>query len=214
MKELLFPCVLFLILVLIGCGETSSDTNSGSSSGKENVQTTLDGSKPISVEKKSRVKKDLTDYVLALSGDGLLLVDEQSGKTQAISFDTDLEISITAISSALGEPIETTENSECPAGAMNFITWSNGLTMNAIGERFAGWTVHQNTKGANLTTMNGIGLGKTLTDLKKNYSDIEVTQTTLGTEFIVSDSLFGLLSTNEPNGVITNFWSGIACNFR
>ncbi|MDJ0649716.1 MAG: hypothetical protein QNJ60_13560 [Xenococcaceae cyanobacterium MO_188.B19] len=168
------------------------------------------------VEEKSSVevpKESLTDLVLALSVDGLLVIDEQSGKTQTILFNTDIATSQVAISSALGEPTELTQNNECPAGAMNFITWSNGLTMNVQQERFVGWTVRRDTESANLTTVDGVGLGKTLAELKANYS-VEVIESTLGTEFYTSNNLFGLLSANEPNGTITDLWSGIACNFR
>ena len=214
----LFPLSLLLLLAVTACSETSSDT--GSDSGTENSQTTVEGSESTPVEGESAADgavgaetENLTDVVLALSGDGLLVIDEQSGKTQTIPFDTDIATSIAAISSALGEPTEATQNSECGAGPMSFITWSNGLTMNAIQERFVGWTVRPNTESANLTTVDGIGLGKTLTDLEANYS-VEVIESTLGTEFMASDSLFGLLSANEPDGVITNLWSGIACNFR
>ena len=69
------------------------------------------------------------------------------------------------------------------------------------------------TESANLTTVDGVGLGKTLTDLEANYS-VDVIESTLGTEFNASNSLFGLVSANEPNGVITNLWSGVACIFR
>ena len=79
-------------------------------------------------------------------------------------------------------------------------------------ERFVGWTVRLNTD-KNLTTVDSIGLGKTLADLKANYK-VEVIQSTLGTEFVTSNGLSGLLEANEPDGVITNLWSGIACNFR
>ena len=216
----LFPLSLLLLYAVTACGETSSDTGSGSGSGTENSQTTVEGSESTPVEGESAADgtvgaqtENLTDVVLALSGDGLLVIDEQSGKTQTIPFDTNIATSIAAVSSALGEPTETTQNSECGAGPMSFITWSNGLTMNAIQERFVGWTVRPNTESANLTTVDGVGLGKTLTDLEANYS-VEVIESTLGTEFNASDSLFGLLSANEPNGVITNLWSGIACNFR
>ena len=211
LNALLFPLILFLILGVSACGETYSDAGNG----KENSQTTVESSKSASVQRESTVRhENLTDFVLALSGDGLLLINEQSEKTQAIPFDTDVTTSIADVSSALGKHTETSQNSECPAGAMSFITWSNGLTMNAIGKRFVGWAVRRNTESVNLTMMNGIGLGKTLTDLKENYSNVEVIESTLGTEFFVPDSLSGLLSANEPNGVITNLWSGVACNFR
>ena len=216
----LFISILSLLLLLgfTACSNTSSDTVSGSDT--DNSQTKVEGAESSTTERESAANgavetetEKLTDAVLTLSGDGLLLLDEQSRKTQTIPFDTDIATSTAAISSVLGEPTQKTQNSECPAGAMSFITWSNGLSINIIKDRFVGWTVKRNTKSANLTTINGIGLGKTLADLKENYS-VEVIESTLGTEFIASNSLFGLLSANEPNGVITNLWSGIACNFR
>ena len=205
----LFPLILFLFFGVTACGETSSNIGS-----EDSQRTEVWESMPI--EEKPSVgmpKESLTDVVLALSGDGLLVIDEQSGKTQTIPFNTDLETAQVAISSALGEPTEVTQNSECPPGVMSFITWSNGLTINAMQERFVGWTVRRDPESANLTTVDGVGLGKTLADLKANYS-VEVIESTLGTEFYTSNNLFGLLSANEPNGVITNLWSGIACNFR
>lgn len=214
----IFTLSLFLLLGFTACSNTSSDTVSGSHT--DNSQTTVEGTEASHPDRESAANgsvetetENLTDTVLTLSGDGLLLIDEQSGKTQSIPFDTDIVTATAAISSVLGEPTKKSQNSECPAGAISFITWSNGLSINAIKDRFVGWTVARNTKSANLTTLNGIGLGKTLADLKENYS-VEVIESTLGTEFIASDSLSGLLSANKPNSVITNLWSGIACNFR
>ena len=66
----------------------------------------------------------------------------------------------------------------------------------------------------NLTTVSGVGVGSTLAELEENY-DIAVIESSLGIEFFdVSNSLFGLLDANEPDGIITNLWSGMACNFR
>ena len=95
---------------------------------------------------------------------------------------------------------------------MSLITWPNGFTMNAMQDQFAGWTVRSDTESADFTRVDGGGLGKTLTDLEADYS-VDVIESTLGIEFNASDSLLGLLSANEPNGVIINLWSGIACNF-
>ncbi|WP_036477011.1 hypothetical protein [Myxosarcina sp. GI1] len=209
---------LLLLLWFAACSNTSSDTVSGSET--NNLQTTVKDTESSLTEREAADNiavetetENLTDTLLALSGDGLLLIDEQSGKTQTIPFDTDIATSTVAISSVLGEPMQKNRNSECSAGAMSFITWSNGLSINAIKDRFVGWTVHQNTESANLTTVNNIGLGKTLADLEANYN-VEVTESTLGIEFVASDSLFGLLSANKPDGIIINLWSGIACNFR
>ena len=80
-------------------------------------------------------------------------------------------------------------------------------------DQFVGWTVRPATEGENLTTLDGIGLGSTLTDLEANY-DVGVIESSLGAEFNASNSLFGILSANEPTGTIDYMWAGIACNFR
>lgn len=223
----LLPLSLFLVLAVTACSKPSSDT---SDDGLENSQTLVeaseidasevDASDVQSPEEESAVDsavdmptENVPDVLLALSGDGLLVIDEQSGDPQTIPFDTDIVMSQAAISSALGEPTEVTQNSECGAGPMRFITWPNGLTINEIQNQFVGWTVRPDTESADLTTMDGVGLGKTLTDLEANHR-VDVIESTLGTEFNASDSLFGLLSANEPNGVITVLWSGTACTFR
>ena len=208
---------LLLLLGFTACSKTSSDIVRGSDT--DNSQTKVEGAESSSTEREPAANgavetaTNLSDKKLTLSGDGLLLINEQSEKTQTIPFDTDIATSTAAISSVLGEPTQKIQSNECPAGTMSFITWYNGLSINAVKDRFVGWTVKRNTKSANLTTINGIGLGKTLADLKENYN-VEVIESTLGTEFIAADSLSGLLSANKPNGVITNLWSGIACNFR
>ncbi|MEM7771741.1 MAG: hypothetical protein AAF327_14685 [Cyanobacteria bacterium P01_A01_bin.37] len=238
----LLPLSLFLLLAVTACSKTSSDTsNDGLENSQPSVDASqvdasqidasevgtseidaseVDASDLQSPEEESTADsavdvstENVQDVFLALSGDGLLIIDGQSGGTQTIPFDTDIVMSQAAISSALGEPTEVTQNSECGAGPMRFITWPNGLTMNEMQNQFVGWTVSPDTESANLTTMDGVGLGKTLTDLEANYR-VDVIESTLGTEFNASDSLFGLLSANEPDGVITFLWSGTACNFR
>ncbi|MEM9449294.1 MAG: hypothetical protein AAGA75_12275 [Cyanobacteria bacterium P01_E01_bin.6] len=190
----------------LGASEIDASEVDASDLQSPEEESTADSAVDVSTE-------NVQNVFLALSGDGLLIIDGQSGGTQTIPFDTDIVMSQAAISPALGEPTEVTQNSECGAGPMRFITWPNELTMNEMQNQFVGWTVSPDTESANLTTMDGVGLGKALTDLEANYR-VDVIESTLGTEFNASDSLFGLLSANEPDGVITFLWSGTACNFR
>ncbi len=212
-SKLLLPLFLLLVLAVTACGQTVETGDSPA----ENTQTTQET--PASTPAKEEPPEDdtasttATSFVLSLAGDGLLVVDPQSGKTRIIPFKTDLATAEEAISAALGYSKSTTANSECGAGTMKFVTWSTGFTINVIQDQFVGWTVRPETESAKLTTVDGVGLGTTLTDLKANYS-AEVIESSLGTEFFVEDSLSGLLSTNEPNAVVTQLWAGTACNFR
>ncbi len=83
---------LLLLLGFTACSKTSSDTVRGSDT--DNSQTKVEGAESSSTEREPAANgavetetEKLTDAVLTLSGDGLLLIDEQSGKTQTISFD-------------------------------------------------------------------------------------------------------------------------------
>lgn len=225
----LFPLSLLLLLTMTACGETVSDTSNSSSTIPDTSQSSAEPTpleeSPVAVDVEASSAaivvddpdaipaEELTGVALALSGEGILIVDQQSGKTRTIPFDTDLETAQTAISASLGEPTETAENSECGAGPMRFVVWSNGFTVNGLQDQFVGWTVRQGTASEDLTTVDGVGLGSTLADLEENY-DVGVIESSLGTEFNVANSLFGLLSANEPTGMVTHLWSGIACNFR
>ncbi|MEM7064728.1 MAG: hypothetical protein AAF572_16415 [Cyanobacteria bacterium P01_B01_bin.77] len=208
----LFPLSL-LLFTITSCGGNTSNTGDTSSNTPEPSVEPTPVEEPVEVDEPASPEEQ-AEIVLALSGDGVLVVDSQSGKSQNIPFETtDLATSQTAISAALGEPTETGKNAECGAGPMSFVTWSNGFQISAMQDQFVGWSVRENTAGDSLTTIDGVGIGSTLTDLEENY-DVGVIESSLGVEFNASNSLFGLLSANESDGVITNMWAGVVCNFR
>ena len=209
--QALFPLGL-LLLAVAACEEPAADSES-SSAPPPVVESTPAEAPPTVDDPDAVPAAELTGMALALSGEGILVVDQQSGNTQTIPFETDLETSQTAVSAALGDPENTSENDECGAGPMSFVTWSNGFTINAMEDQFVGWSLNENTASGNLTTVAGVGLGSTLEELEENY-DVGVIESSLGTEFNAANSLFGLLSANDPDGVITNLWAGVACNFR
>lgn len=207
---------LALLLFVTACGEPVSEITADDSA-SDTSQAPIESppiEPPTEVDDPDAVPdEDATGVVLSLSGDGVLVIDQQSGKTREVPFATDIETAQMVISTSLGDSTETSENDECGAGPMVFVTWSNGFTANVIENQFVGWTVRPETESANLTTVNGVGLGSTLAELEENY-DVGVIESSLGTEFNAANSLFGLLDANEPDGVITYLWSGIACNFR
>ena len=211
--QVLFPLSLLLLLVITACEKTSSDIGGDDlESSQASAELALaDDSDAVPTEVPT---EELADMALALSGEGVLVAEQQSGTTRTIPFETDIETSQTAISASLGEPTEHSENSECGSGPMSFVTWSNGFTINVIQDRFVGWTANEETKNAKLTTVSGVGVGSTLAELEAHY-DIAVIESSVGVEFFdVSNSLFGLLDANEQDGTITYLWSGIACDFR
>lgn len=149
---------------------------------------------------------------LILTDEGLQLVNLQTGSTTPLAFESDMATTQNAVAQILGEPEETGENSECPSGPLTYANWSNGLVLNADGDTFVGWGLRSGDGDATLTTASGIGIGSTRQELEEAYT-VELVDSTLGVEF-AAGNLFGLLSSPEPTGTITDLWAGIACNFR
>lgn len=203
----LLPLSLLLLLTATACDNPEPAANDNAS---DNAPVTTE--EPVT-DSPAEPEEAAADLTLALAKDGVLIIDPESGDTQTIAYDTDLVTAQVAVASVFGDPESTAENNECGAGPMSFVTWPNGFTLNAIEDQFVGWGVRPNTESAELTTVDGVGLGKTLADLEANYN-VEVFDSTLGIEFNASDGLIGLLSANEPTGEIIALWSGIACTFR
>ena len=145
--QALFPLGL-LLLAVAACEEPAADSES--SSAPPPVVESTPAEAPLTVDDPDAVPAaELTGMALALSGEGILVVDQQSGNTQTIPFETDLETSQTAVSAALGDPENTSENDECGAGPMSFVTWSNGFTINAMEDQFVGWSLNEKSVGCN-----------------------------------------------------------------
>ncbi|MBW4485310.1 MAG: hypothetical protein KME14_22470 [Tildeniella torsiva UHER 1998/13D] len=149
---------------------------------------------------------------LILTGEGLQLVNLQTGSTTSLAFDTDMAPTLDAVTQILGTPEEVSQNSECPSGPLTIATWPNGLALNAADDTFVGWAMRPSDDDTALTTASGIGIGSTRQELETSYT-VEVVDSSLGVEFSAGD-LYGLLTSPEPTGTVTNLWAGVACNFR
>jgi hypothetical protein len=133
---------------------------------------------------------------VALDPEGLRLVDRQSGSAEQV---------VASVSAAQGyAPSERGTNSECGAGALDYATWSDGLTLWFQTGTFAGWAVNE----AGPTLMSGISVGSSRADLEGAHV-IQVEESTLGTEF-ASAGFYGILEA----GRVSNLWAGVSCNFR
>lgn len=160
-----------------------------------------------------------TKFSLALSSNSLKIIDQSSGSTNTISFETPVDKTIETIEKVLKSKPAININSECGAGPLKMATWENGLTLlfkkNKESWLFVGWAANEpKIQEMKLTTMAGIGVGSTKKEMESAYS-IKVSKTSLGSEFSTqSDDLFGIFDGPDENAKITNLWSGISCNFR
>ena len=150
--------------------------------------------------------------MLALDEGGFKLADVQTGSIKDLPFEAESDRVHQVVTQALGEPTETGDTPECPAGPLTISTWPNGLSLNTVDDKFVGWSVRSNPESETLTTIGGVGLGTALSDLEAVY-EVEVFDSSLGVEFTVGQ-MSGLLSSKEADGVITNLWAGTNCIFR
>lgn len=153
--------------------------------------------------------------LLALSGQGLDLVDPTSGAIRHLSFGLPFEEAIAILGRVQHAAASRSRNEDCGAGPVDFATWSDGLAALGQDGRFVGWRLDagQSPGGpsSSATTVNGIGIGLERSELE-SIQVIEVTSGSLGTEFAAGD-LYGLLASAAPDARITHLWAGVSCNF-
>jgi hypothetical protein len=164
--------------------------------------------------------------VLSLDGEGLRLIDPDSGATRPLGFGVPLD-QLKLVTEKLKGPADTGRAEECGAGPLAYLRWDDGLTLYALDGLFAGWALDETgappspTGGAKakdgkpapkLSTISGIGIGSTRAALLDAY-DAKIEQTTLGTEFNAA-GLSGILDGTGARAKVTNLWSGVNCVFR
>lgn len=141
---------------------------------------------------------------LALDGEGLRLVDAESGSTRLIAFGTPREEASAALAAALGEATETGENAECPPGPLQFAEHGDTTIYFQEGA-FAGWY----TEASDQSTMNGIAPGSTRAAVEEAGG--ELSETSLGQEFEAA-GVYGIM--NDDASAVSALWAGVNCFFR
>ncbi|MCW3845771.1 hypothetical protein OF829_00860 [Sphingomonas sp. LB-2] len=148
---------------------------------------------------------------VALASDGLTIVLD-SGSTRHANFGMARDVVVPMVSAGLGKPTGTGRNEECGQGPMDFVDFKGGLDLEFQDGKFVGWDVDGREKGG-YTTMNGIGVGSTLKELRAAFGGVTAENTSLGDEFGAGD-LGGLLTSLKPDATITHLWAGSTCQFR
>ncbi len=201
----LFTASLLLLAVACGEGKPELRVESPSSAAQPEAQP---DSQPEGVLMRTQ---------MALSGEGVMLVNGETGSTRALDFGENADRVLTALTAVLGEPSARGVNGECGAGPMEIVSFTAGLSVNVQRDQFVGWSLRKvvhtsGTRPLPLTTMSGIGLGSTRADLESAYS-ARIARSTLGMEFIAG-GLQGLLETEGKTAPITDLWAGANCVAR
>ena len=154
--------------------------------------------------------------VAALDLDGLRLVDPASGKTRPLAFGLPRSTVEQAVAKATGITPKPSSLGECPAGPLDFAQFGP-LTLNYLDGTFAGWSLRAGE--LDFSTMDGIGIGSTRSEVESSRTIEAVKDSTLGYEFFVGPSsaettMSMIFDGADREAKIENLWAGVACNFR
>lgn len=150
------------------------------------------------------------DPRLAVDGEGLRWFLQPSGSARPISFGRPRGEVLTSLEVVRG-PARKGTNQDCGAGAVEYASWPDGLSLVFQDGRFVGWGLDSQAADA-ITTAAGIGPGSTRDELEAVYS-ATITQTSLGTEFSAGD-MHGVLQGTSAGAKITDMWAGVSCVAR
>lgn len=201
--------IIPLAVVVFGLTGCDAETTS-----KQPVAQSSESVRPASDKPDSAAAAEV---MIALDGEGLRLVTSGTGSTRLLAFGTDQAITETAIAEQLGAVQGRSSNEECGAGSMEFIDFGN-FTANFQDALFVGWFLREGDNNPALTTMSGIGIGTTRSEMAESVTFEIYDDSTIGTEFHTSGGesggFSGLLESDAADARITDLWAGTNCIFR
>jgi len=210
---------LLALTALTACSEQSVvalDTTSGSSSASApaaEASTSASASASASASGSasgsgsgSAAAVDRPQLVLEVGGLGVVA----GSSVRHLPFGTSRASVSTALTTTLGE-LKVTRLEECGQGARTQLD-RQGFSVLLQGTRFVGWT-DAGGPDRHLTTVDGIGVGSTLGQVRAQYPGVQVLTGTLGPEF-TSTGLSGLVTATTAAAKVTTIYAGETCFFR
>lgn len=188
-----------LLLGLAACGQPASETPAAPA---EPAAAPSSGPAPVAAGQAA----------VALDAGGLFIVMKDTGSSRMIDFGLPKDQTVAIVTNVAGVPAPESTNRECGAGPVQFVAWPDGLTLLFQEDRFVGWSVDKDGAGRQ-STMSGVGVGSTRSDLAAAYSGVQVSETSLGQEFSAG-GLYGVLDGADATAKIEVMWAGTSCVFR
>ena len=196
-----FPLIATVALSLTACG--SEDRTAGPA---EPIAKSEQPAKGAPIETAQ------PDLAIALDGEGVRLVNGETGSTRLLAFGTERAATETALAALLGPPDGRSSNEECGAGPMDFSNFGD-FAANFQDDRFVGWFLRGGDNKSSLTTMSGVGIGTTRIEMAESLTFEIYEASTIGTEFQTA-GFSGLLGSDAPDARVTDLWAGTNCIFR
>jgi hypothetical protein len=207
---------LAAVLVLGACGDSDKKTAATSSSSKtsssSSKSSSSSSSKPASSDSATEAESDppTVGPIVALAVDGLTFVSDPA--TRNLPFGTDEATVTNALEAALGAPKGAETALECEDGSgrsFDSVRY-DGLSVAFFESQLSGWSA----ENPEFTTIDGIGPGSRLSDVKAAFPDVTVNpDSSLGVEFS-SGSLGGVLDGESDAAKVTTIFNGDLCIIR
>jgi len=115
------------------------------------------------------------------------------------------------ITATLGAPARQTL-SECGQGPRVSST-HNRFSVLYDGTRFVGWT-EPGAPGRHLTSVAGLGIGSTLSEVRSAQAAVKTMSESLGPEFFAEGGISGMLDGLKAGSKVTLVYAGETCFFR
>jgi hypothetical protein len=203
-------------LALVACKPTAPSTEApaapidrpGSASPADSVAPANSAVAPFDATPAPAAVPTKATASLAVDGEGLRLFDPSSGAARPLPFGTPRAQLLAAL--AMRDP-PTFGTQECPAGALAYAAWPDGLKLYFQKDQFIGWALDDRARGA-ISTAAGVGPGATRSAVEEAIV-IKTQKTSLGTEFS-SGGLYGLFDGAGAGAKVSDLWAGVGCVFR
>jgi hypothetical protein len=197
--------VLVVAAVLAaGCGDDDEGTATTGS-----TVTTTTAAATTSTPATTTTVVDDVELLVVLTPDGVGFTTADSGSMNRVDFGSAQELTVDLVTRSLGAPIEESPQPDCPAGPADQSTF-DGISLTFQDGTFVGWSV---AKGSTLTTLDGIGVGSTLAELRAAFDDVEQVDSTLGVE-VLAGGYDILLSDDTDQAEVDTMLAGVNCVFR
>lgn len=128
-----------------------------------------------------------------------------------LEFGDDAATTEATAEATFGPPLDTGTNTECGEGPTTFLNY-DGFILNINNGVFAGWTYDSPTAG--YATPSGITVGVPTSQLTETYVGVDISDTTLGTEFfyeVPSGFIGGFIGDADT---VVMLYAGVTCFFR
>ncbi len=152
---------------------------------------------------------------VTLAANGIIMVGAVGGRGTAttLEFGRDRANTLAVMGEDFGKP-KLSKLAECGAGPMEFAAYGP-LTLNFLGGKLVGWRAE---KGAQVVTVDGIQLGNTLAEIKRERSAQRIPDTTLDGEFEYASgdggTIGGFLEGAGDAAKAVSLHAGTNCFFR